>query len=58
MMMDMIKLMNSLTLNVMLPLASTSKLRDTATKLGSKETFLKTWNSLLNNYGNLNIPFK
>ena len=25
------------------------KLRDTATELGSKETFLKTWNSLLSN---------
>ena len=32
-----------------------NKFRDTATELGSKETFWKTWNFLLNNNGNLNI---
>ena len=31
-----------------------NKLRDTAIELGSKCTFLKTWNSLLNNNGSLN----
>ena len=35
-----------------------NKLRDTATELDSKETFLKTWSSVLNNNGNLNIQFK
>ena len=34
-----------------------NKLRNTTNKLGSKETFLKTWNSLLDNNGNLNIQF-
>ena len=34
-----------------------NKLRDTANKLGSKGTFLRTWNSLLNNNGTLNIQF-
>ena len=33
-------------------------LRDTDTALCSKETFLETWNSLLNNNGNYNIQFK
>ena len=31
-----------------------NKLRDTAIELGSKYTFFKTWNSLLNNNGSLN----
>ena len=31
------------------------KLRDTAIELGSKDTFFKTWNSLLTNIGSLNI---
>ena len=31
-----------------------NKLRDTAFELGSKYTFFKTWNSLLNNNGSLN----
>ena len=30
------------------------KLRDTATELGSKYTFFKTWNSLLSDNGSLN----
>ena len=34
-----------------------NKLRDTATELSLKETFLKTWNSLSNNNGNLDIQF-
>ena len=34
-----------------------NKQRDSATKLGSKETFLKTRNSFLNNLQNLNIQF-
>ena len=34
-----------------------SKLRDTAIELGSKYTFLKAWNSLLNNDGSLNYSF-
>ena len=34
-----------------------NKLRDTADELGSKKTFLRTWNSILNNNGNLNIQF-
>ena len=33
-----------------------NKLRDTAFELGSKYTFFKTWNSLLNNNGSLNHP--
>ena len=31
------------------------KFRDTAIELGSKDTFFKTWNSLLTNIGSLNI---
>ena len=31
--------------------------RDTSIELGSKCTFLKTWNSLLNNNGSLNYSF-
>ena len=31
-----------------------NKLRDTAIELGSKYTFFKTWNSILNNNGSLN----
>ena len=34
-----------------------NKLRDIAIELGSKCTFLKTWNSLLNNNGSLNCSF-
>ena len=34
-----------------------NKLQDTATELGSKYTFLKTWNFLLNYNQNLNIQF-
>ena len=34
-----------------------NKIRDTATELDSKETFLKSWNSFLNNNGKLNIQF-
>ena len=32
-----------------------SKFRDTTVELGSKGTFLRTWNPLLNNNGSLNI---
>ena len=32
-----------------------NKLRNTSTELGSKETFLKIWNSILKNNGKLNI---
>ena len=45
--------MNSHTLNAVLLLLS-KELRDTAIELGSKYTFFKTWNSLLNNNGSLN----
>ena len=34
-----------------------NKLRDTADDLDSKKTFLRTWNSILNNNGNLNMQF-
>ena len=34
-----------------------NKFRDTAIDLGSKKALLKTWNSLLNSNGNLNIQF-
>ena len=34
-----------------------NKLRDTATELGSKKAFLKTWSSLLNISGDLSIKF-
>ena len=34
-----------------------NKLRDTAIELGSKCTFLKTWNSLLNDNSSLNYSF-
>ena len=34
-----------------------NQLKETATELGSKETLLMTWNSLLSNNVNLNIPF-
>ena len=34
-----------------------SKLRDSAIELGSKNTFLKTLNSILNNHGSLNMQF-
>ena len=46
--------MNSHTLNAVLLLLS-KELRDTAIELGSKYTFFKTWNSLLNNNGSLII---
>ena len=34
-----------------------NKLEDTATELGSKDSFLRTWNSLLNYNRSLNMPF-
>ena len=34
-----------------------NKLRDTADDLGSKKTFLRTWNFILSNNGNLDIQF-
>ena len=34
-----------------------NKLEDTATELGSKNSFLRTWNSLLNCNRSLNMPF-
>ena len=34
-----------------------NKLVDTATKLGPKDTFLRTWNSITNNNESLNIQF-
>ena len=34
-----------------------NKLEDTATELGSKNSFLRTWNSLLNYNRSLNMPF-
>ena len=34
-----------------------NKLRDTADDLGWKKAFFRTWNSILNNNGNLNIQF-
>ena len=39
------------------PVSHFNKLRDTSNNLGSKETFLSTWNPLLNNNGTLNIQF-
>ena len=32
------------------PVSRSSQLRDTATELGSKETFLKTWSSVFKQY--------
>ena len=34
-----------------------NKLRNTAIELGSKDTFLKSWDTLLSNNGCLNIQF-
>ena len=39
------------------PASRISKLRDSAIELGSKNTFLKTLNSILNNHGSFNMQF-
>ena len=52
--MSFIKLMNSQIFKIQSCLWF-QQAQNTANELGSKETFLKTWNFLLNNNGTLNL---